>query len=65
MGGTLGPAGWWEHSSPRVLGRGLPWLTLPPPAPPGAKRQRKKNRSVFDEELTNTSRKALKRYRAG
>ncbi|KAJ6633960.1 hypothetical protein lerEdw1_014227 [Lerista edwardsae] len=31
----------------------------------GAKRQRKKNPSVFAEELTNTSRKALKRYRAG
>lgn len=30
----------------------------------GAKKHRKKT-SVFDEELTNTSRKALKRYRAG
>lgn len=27
--------------------------------------KRKKKQSVFDEELTNTSRKALKQYRAG
>ncbi|XP_040837272.1 probable ATP-dependent RNA helicase DDX27 isoform X2 [Ochotona curzoniae] len=30
-----------------------------------AKKQKQKKTSVFDEELTNTSRKALKQYRAG
>ncbi|RLV98742.1 hypothetical protein DV515_00010408 [Chloebia gouldiae] len=35
----------------------------PAAAPAGAKK--KKKLSVFDEELTNTSRKALKQYRAG
>ncbi|NXX96554.1 DDX27 helicase, partial [Centropus bengalensis] len=35
----------------------------PAAAPTGSKR--KKKLSVFDEELTNTSRKALKQYRAG
>ncbi|NXX04081.1 DDX27 helicase, partial [Larus smithsonianus] len=35
----------------------------PAAAPAGPKR--KKKQSVFDEELTNTSRKALKQYRAG
>ncbi|XP_066481521.1 probable ATP-dependent RNA helicase DDX27 [Tiliqua scincoides] len=36
-----------------------------PAAVGGAKRRCKKTLSVFDEELTNTSRKALKRYRSG
>lgn len=30
-----------------------------------AKKQRRQQKSVFDEELTNTSKKALKQYRAG
>ncbi|KAL1785665.1 putative ATP-dependent RNA helicase DDX27 [Sigmodon hispidus] len=30
-----------------------------------AKKQKKQQKSVFDEELTNTSKKALKQYRAG
>ncbi|XP_025870479.1 probable ATP-dependent RNA helicase DDX27 isoform X1 [Vulpes vulpes] len=35
------------------------------PARGPAKKQKQVNKSVFDEELTNTSRKALKQYRAG
>ncbi|NXW27321.1 DDX27 helicase, partial [Phaetusa simplex] len=35
------------------------------PAAAAAGPKRKKKQSVFDEELTNTSRKALKQYRAG
>ncbi|XP_063003590.1 probable ATP-dependent RNA helicase DDX27 isoform X2 [Elgaria multicarinata webbii] len=43
---------------------------MPDDAPPtgaraGPRQQRKKKSSVFDEELTNTDRKALKQYRAG
>lgn len=30
-----------------------------------AKHQKQQKKSVFDEELTNTSKKALKKYRAG
>ncbi|KAG3263460.1 DEAD-box helicase 27 [Ictidomys tridecemlineatus] len=35
------------------------------PARGPAKKQKPKKKSVFDEELTNTSKKALKQYRAG
>ncbi|XP_034350719.1 putative ATP-dependent RNA helicase DDX27 isoform X2 [Arvicanthis niloticus] len=35
------------------------------PAAGPAKKQRRQQKSVFDEELTNTSKKALKQYRAG
>ncbi|XP_007475825.1 probable ATP-dependent RNA helicase DDX27 [Monodelphis domestica] len=35
------------------------------PASVPAKKQKKVKKSVFDEELTNTSKKALKQYRAG
>ncbi|XP_050999781.1 probable ATP-dependent RNA helicase DDX27 [Acomys russatus] len=35
------------------------------PAAGPAKKQKQQKRSVFDEELTNTSKKALKQYRAG
>ncbi|XP_028926723.1 probable ATP-dependent RNA helicase DDX27 [Ornithorhynchus anatinus] len=35
------------------------------PAPAPASKQRRTKKSVFDEELTNTSKKALKQYRAG
>ncbi|XP_028625403.1 probable ATP-dependent RNA helicase DDX27 [Grammomys surdaster] len=35
------------------------------PAAGPAKKQKRQQKSVFDEELTNTSKKALKQYRAG
>ncbi|NP_001089455.1 DEAD-box helicase 27 L homeolog [Xenopus laevis] len=41
---------------------------MPPEEEPGAsniKAKKQKKHTVFDEELTNTSRKALKKYRAG
>ncbi|XP_043351821.1 probable ATP-dependent RNA helicase DDX27 isoform X3 [Dermochelys coriacea] len=38
---------------------------VPEDEPPSAGPKQKKQSSVFDEELTNTSRKALKQYRAG
>ncbi|XP_034979764.2 probable ATP-dependent RNA helicase DDX27 [Zootoca vivipara] len=45
--------------------RAIPEEAPPATAKGGPRQQPKKKTSVFDEELTNTSRRALKQYRAG